>query len=65
MRFVGWQVTPLLMADDGDDLRPVQTNSTQILAADWAAFKNGGDEEALAGLRAQIETAPPDTGGAV
>ena len=60
MRLVGWNVQPVVMADDGDTLTPVQVNGTQILAADWQAFKDGGDQQALEGVRAQVEAGDPD-----
>jgi hypothetical protein len=63
MRLVGWKVEPVIMSDDGENLTPVQVNGTQILAADWQAFKDGGDARALEGVRAQVEApalpAPP------
>lgn len=57
MRVKGWQVVPIVEADDGTDegTHGVQVKPTVIHVRDWAAFKNGGDEEALAGLRAQVE----------
>ena len=61
MRVVGWQVVPVIMADDGENLEPVEVRGQQILAAQWQAFKDGGDEAALDGLRAQVEgTAVPE-----
>jgi len=55
MRLVGWEVRPVVMADDGETLAPVNIGPQMIPAAAWQAFKDGGDNEALAGLRAQIE----------
>jgi hypothetical protein len=55
MRLVGWNVQPVVMADDGENLTPVQVNGTQILAAEWQAFKDGGDARALDDLRARVE----------
>lgn len=55
MRLVGWNVQPVIMADDGENLTPVQASGDTVLAANWEAFKNGGDEEALEGLRKEIE----------
>jgi hypothetical protein len=55
MRLVGWNVQPILMADDGDYLTPVEVNTTMIAAAEWETFKSGGDEQALQHLRQQIE----------
>ena len=64
MRLVGWQVMPVVMADDGENLEPVQVQGAQIPAAQWQAFKDGGDKEALESVRAQIEGAacPPAAG---
>lgn len=55
MRLVGWTVQPVVMADDGENLTPVQVSSQMIPAADWQAFKSGGDDEALAALRVIVE----------
>lgn len=61
MRLIGWQVTPVIMADDGDDLTPVQVAPQVIPAKDWQAFKDGGDEAALESVRAQVEDVPATT----
>ncbi|MGI8452144.1 MAG: hypothetical protein ACR2MP_34155 [Streptosporangiaceae bacterium] len=55
MRLVGWQVVPVVMADDGENLEAVQVQPQMIPAGQWAAFKAGGDEQALTGLRQQLE----------
>jgi hypothetical protein len=58
MRLVGWQVQPVVMADDGDNLTPVNIGPQMIPAAQWQAFKDGGDVQALAHIRQQIEGEP-------
>jgi hypothetical protein len=55
MRLVGWNVQPVVMADDGESLTPVHIAPQIILVAQWDAFKAGGDVAALAQVRAQIE----------
>ena len=55
MRLVGWQVRPVIMADDGETLEAVQIQPQMIPASQWQEFKDGGDEEALTLVRAQIE----------
>ena len=61
MRLVGWNVQPVVMADDGENLTPLEVAPQMIPAANWAAFKDGGDETALGSIRAQIEKVePPD-----
>ena len=55
MRLVGWQVQPVVMSDDGDESTPVQVQPQIIPAAQWGAFTAGGDEQALATLRGQVE----------
>lgn len=57
MRLVGWNVQPVVMADDGENLSPVQVGGQMIPAAGWEDFKAGGDERALDALRAQVESA--------
>jgi hypothetical protein len=55
MRVVGWNVQPVVMADDGEHLTAVEVNGQMIPAAQWNNFKAGGDDEALATLREQVE----------
>jgi hypothetical protein len=55
MRLVGWQVTPIVMRDDGEHLEPVRIGAAMIPAREWQAFKDGGDEQALDQVRQQIE----------
>ena len=55
VRVVGWKVQPILMADDGEHLTPLNVSATMIPAADWDSFKAGGDEKALEQVRAQME----------
>jgi hypothetical protein len=57
MRLVGWNVQPVIMADDGDNLTQIPVQPTQIPAAGWEDFKAGGDEKALDELREQVENA--------
>lgn len=61
MRLVGWQVQPVVMADDGENLTPLDIGPQLIPAAHWAAFKDGGDTDALDKIRAQIEKPEPAT----
>jgi len=60
LRLVGWNVQPVLMADDGDELVAVPVTSHYIPASDWEQFKHGGDEEALEILRKQVEDGDGD-----
>jgi hypothetical protein len=57
MRLVGWNVQPVIMADDGDNLTNIPVQATQIPAAGWEEFKAGGDQAALEELREQVENA--------
>ncbi len=61
MRLVGWNVQPIVMADDGENLTPVSVGPQMIQASAWDAFKVGGDAKALEILRQQIE-GPVETG---
>jgi hypothetical protein len=54
LRLVAWQVQPLIMVDDGDRLTSLPVAAVTIPAAEWEAFKGGGDEAALDQLRAQL-----------
>lgn len=60
MRVVGWNVQPLVMSDDGEQLRDVLVQGVRITAEEWQAFKDGGDSAALESVRQQIEKAPAE-----
>lgn len=60
LRLVGWRVQPVVMADDGEHLTPVSVGAVEIPAAQWQAFKDGGDVEAIDHLREQVEQPPAD-----
>lgn len=62
IRLVGWNVQPVVMIDDGDNLIPTQIAPQLILAVAWQAFKDGGDTHVIDGLRAQLAASPPDNG---
>jgi hypothetical protein len=64
MRILGWQVQPVIMIDDGENLEQAQVQPQFIAAKQWDQFKNGGDEAALAQLRAETEDAPQAPGAA-
>lgn len=55
MRLVAWRVQPVVMLDDGETLTPLAVRGIEVPAAGWAAFKAGGDTDALDDLRSQIE----------
>jgi hypothetical protein len=55
MRIVGWQVQPVIMKDDGDDLEAVEVKAVFIPAKQWEEFKTGGDKLALEQVQQQIE----------
>mgnify|MGYP000234550922 FL=1 len=57
IRLVGWNVQPVIMIDDGENLTPTQIAPQMIPAAGWQAFKDGGDAEALAACQAQVDEA--------
>ncbi len=54
LRLVGWNVQPIVMADDGQNLTPLRVDGTMVPASAWEDFKAGGDERALDGLREQL-----------
>jgi hypothetical protein len=55
MRLVGWNIQPVIMADDGEELVQVPVQATMIAASKWDEFKQGGDKLALEQLREQVE----------
>lgn len=55
MRLVGWEVRPVVMVDDGENLTPVPVQPVTISAEQWEGFKAGGDEQSLDQLRSQVE----------
>jgi hypothetical protein len=58
MRLLGWQVQPVIMIDDGENLEQAHVQPQFIAARQWDQFKDGGDEAALAQLRAETEGTP-------
>jgi hypothetical protein len=58
LRVVGWTVAPVLMADDGENLTPLNVPAVHIAAADWPAFTEGGWKDQLDRLRDQVENQP-------
>jgi hypothetical protein len=54
LRLVGWNVQPVVMLDDGENLVPVQVSAQMIPATEWQHFKAGGDELVLDHVRQQI-----------
>lgn len=61
MRLIGWNLHPVVMADDGENLTPVNVGPVMIPAgAAWEAFKGGGDDAALAEVRRQVEGLTPE-----
>lgn len=60
LRIVGWNVQPVVMLDDGENLTAVPVGPQMIPAAAWEEFKAGGDQHAIASLREQV--ANRDTG---
>jgi hypothetical protein len=44
-------------ADDGEALTPVSVQPIKVLFGQWDEFVNGGFDQALDGLRQQVETA--------
>ena len=59
MRLVGWQVQPVVMADDGDNLENIPVQPQFIPASAWQAFKDGGDKTALESIRTQVKDGNP------
>jgi hypothetical protein len=60
MRVTGWRVQPVVFKDDGENLEEVEVQAAMVPAAQWEAFKAGGDASALEQVRQQIEK--PDAG---
>lgn len=60
LRVVGWNVQPVVMVDDGEDLTPLTVEHRMIPASQWAEFKNGGDAAALDSVREQLGISTDD-----
>ena len=58
IRVVGWEVRPITMADDGENLTPVNVQAVMIPAAEWQSFKDGGDRAALQSIGDRINSQP-------
>lgn len=61
MRVIGWEVRPVIMADDGEDLTSVPVQPQMVARSAWQAFKDGGDDAAIDNLREQLEADAPDS----
>lgn len=62
VRVVAWEVRPIIMADDGTNLRPIEVTALSVPAAAWTEWKAGdGDITALDAIEAQLNpTAEPE-----
>ena len=54
-RIASIQVQPVIVADDGTTLHPVQVPPLSIPAPDWAEFAAEGMERVLADVQAQLD----------
>lgn len=59
VRLVGVMVTPIVLVDDGDSLKPLQIEAVQVSAEDWPTYATGGFQEAMAQLQAEVEANSP------
>lgn len=57
-RLVAWRVVPVVMADDGEELTPINVQPVDVPAAQWQAFKDSGDAEFLASIQQQLDNPP-------
>lgn len=56
LRVVSFTVQPLVMEDDGENLLPLPVTAVQIPAAEWNETAVEKVAEAVARLRAEIES---------
>lgn len=54
LRIVGWNVQPIAMIDDGENLTALPINPQLIPNTLWQEFKDGGDDKMLDSIRMQI-----------
>lgn len=59
-RLTAVQVQPVIVADDGTTLHPVQVPPLSIPAPDWAEFAAKGIEQVLADVQAQLDARTAD-----
>lgn len=52
---VQWQVTPVIVAFDGEHADPVQVQPLTVPGRDWEAFCGGRWRDMLEPVRAQVE----------
>jgi hypothetical protein len=50
-------VQPVLVEDDGEELREIQVEPTQVSASDWPNYSTEGWPAALKQLEEQVESA--------
>lgn len=62
LRVVGWQVQPVLMADDDINLIPIPSDTRLINTHEWDQWKSGGDIQMVveAGAKAGFTPAKPE-----
>lgn len=58
VRVIQYVVHPVLVADDGDNLEPLQVEPITVPAAGWADFIGGGLDGALAELQDGLNADP-------
>lgn len=61
VRAIQYVVQPILVADDGTDLTPLQIEPLTIPAAEWATFVGTGLADALANLEAGLNESDEDS----
>lgn len=59
VRVVQYVVQPILVADDGENLTPLEVKPMTVPAAAWAAFVESGLGDALAKLEADLNADEP------
>lgn len=60
IRVVQYVVQPVVVVDDGENLTPLEVQPIPVPAARWAEFVQGGLDQALTALQAQIEQPADD-----
>lgn len=58
-RVTGWELRPVVFADDGENLTQIPIGPRIISTSEWEAFKDGGDVLAIEAVRQQIEGSNP------
>ncbi|MDP8928681.1 MAG: hypothetical protein M3O70_08935 [Actinomycetota bacterium] len=61
LRIVGWQIQPVMMVDDGENLTPLPVQPVEVPHSRWEEFAKAGWRDAVEQIRVAVEQADTDS----